>query len=189
MTIILTSTTPFLIIWRSWSAMKKTYMNSFRICTKQPVDSSTQESALTSGYDDSVEVRRKCCTGYPCRLLCGCKDPRQQKIEYDQHFLKLLLERHAYFNIRSDLRCSCCCCCTCFKTSFCPDMYFYFLNHSQLLGMVGALPEHPFTREQRRMAYMLQQSIAFCFASVLASVDFEPYELRYFTKGRRHPWF
>ena len=159
------------------------YENSFRICTKQP-GISRKESVLASGYDESVEVRWKCCTGYLCRLLCGCKDPRRRAIEYDQHFLMRLLEKQAYFNIRSDLRCGCCCCCTCFKSSYCSDMYFYLLNHSQLLGMIAALPEHPFTREQRRMAYMLQQSIAFCFASVLASIDFQPYELRYYYGGQ-----
>ena len=110
--------------------------------------------------------------------------PRQQKIEYDQHFLKLLLERHAYFNIRSDLRCSCCCCCTWFQTSFCPDMYFYFLNHSQLLGMVGALPEHPFTRSNGEWRTCCNNQLPSASQVYLPVLISNLYELRYFYQGQ-----
>lgn len=85
---------------------------------------------------------------------------------------------HVYFNTRASLRPGCCssrgCCCGYLsKSSYITDLIFFLLNNSQFLSMMGCMHDHPFSREERRLAYMLQQTLAFAIASVLTTMDFD----------------
>jgi len=44
------------------------------------------------------------------------------------------------------------------------DYIFYVLNQNSLLSMFACVPEHPFSRYDRRLAFIVQHSVAFIFA-------------------------
>jgi len=106
---------------------------------------------------------------------------RSDRDRYLDGFWKNIMNGVAYAGITGDLSrssfcklCTCCGCCS--KSSYYNDFYFYLSNNHQVVSMFAACPGHPFTRNHRRMAYILQQSIAFVLATIAASLAYQDKE-------------
>lgn len=108
---------------------------------------------------------------------------RGDREKYKDGFWNDIMAGKAYYGITSTtLKCGLCCCCSslaltagCSKSSFYNDFYFYMGNNHSVLSMWSACPGHPFSRSHRRLAYLLQQALAFSLSVVAASLDYTAY--------------
>ena len=64
----------------------------------------------------------------------------------------------------------CCHSCCCQEDSYCGDFLFFFFNNHQILSCFGATPGHPFSRHDRRLCYLVQQTVGFCLATIAATL-------------------
>lgn len=99
---------------------------------------------------------------------------RNDRDRYLDGFWRSIMDGVSYAAITGNhSRSSCCtlcmCCGCCAKSSFYNDFYFYLSNNHQFISMFAACPGHPFSRNHRKLAYTLQQSIAFVLATIAAS--------------------
>jgi hypothetical protein len=122
-----------------------------------------------SDIDDSLHHMEEAERAPDSGAVDADEDVLDQGFQYE---LARPLAPHAYFNIRSDLRPCCCMCCCCCKSSWLTDLMFYLMNNHQVLSMIACVKGHPFSRAERRMAYMLQQSFAFAMAAVVSTMTF-----------------
>lgn len=112
----------------------------------------TTEEAADIKEKDNVKYETICGRE---KNLCGKKFP-----VYDYHgdFKKSLIAGRSYYNsydgIRSDS-------CFCLAASLYSDAMFFFFNNHSLFAMSAALKGHPFSRYNRRMAFIVRHGLAF----------------------------
>lgn len=128
-----------------------------------------------SDIDDSIHHMEEATARFP-------EQGGEEGENYDAGFLFELsnpIRPHVYFNTRANLGPSICRCCRscCCRSSWLTDFIFYILNNSQVLSMMGCCHDHPFSREERRMAYLLQQTLAFAISSVVTTMTFDTLEV------------
>jgi hypothetical protein len=123
-----------------------------------------------SDIDDSIHHMEEATARFP-------EQGGEEGENFDAGFLFELsnpMRPHVYFNTRANLRpWMCRCCRSGCKSSWLTDLVFYLLNNSQLISMMGCCKDHPFSREERRLAYLLQQTLAFAIASVVTTMQFD----------------
>jgi hypothetical protein len=108
---------------------------------------------------------------------------RGDRERFNDGFWKNIMNGKSYAGINSaKLGCGLCGCCAtpglcgcCVTSSFYNDFYFYICNNNIVLSMFCACPGHPFSRSHRRLAYLLQQAVAFSLTVIAASINFSPY--------------
>ena len=84
--------------------------------------------------------------------------------EYNPLFLLKLLSADSYFGIADGLVCCCCC-----ATSMMGDFFFYLFNHHTILSMLFASKQNVFSRGERRIAFYVQNCLAFFFSILVVS--------------------
>jgi len=89
------------------------------------------------------------------KVICGKKFPI---MKYHGDFSKSLVNQRAYYdsydNRRSDS-------CFCLASSLYSDAMFFFFNNHSMFSMAGAIQAHPFSRYNRRMAFIVRHGLAF----------------------------
>jgi len=100
-----------------------------------------------------IESEKDCCGNE--KRCCGQKT---QVHEYDPNFTLSLLNQRTYYDTYNDVKTDSCCC---QPSSLYSDCLFYFLNNHSIVGMFAALKGHPFSRYERRMAFIVRHGLAF----------------------------
>jgi len=131
------------------------------------------EQAVTSEEAAHIKERatvdivyEKDCFGRE-KQCCGQKFLVHQ---YDDNFTESLLKLRAYYNSYDNKRMDSCCC---HAHSISSDCLFYFLNNHSVFGMVAALPGHPFSRYDKRMAFIVRHGLAFFISILFFRLDLE----------------
>jgi len=99
-------------------------------------------------------------TGYS-GIYC-CITGSQCIYEFDPYFHKELIKQRLYYNCANSSN---------MYQALRSDYYFYILNENSLLGMFCCLPGHPFSRFERRLAFIVQHSVAFILTTLVSKLD------------------
>lgn len=109
-----------------------------------------------------VNHKPGCCR----RFWCGWDGGED---EYNPLFIKKILSPAAYYGCVDDM--VCCLCCT---SGMSADFIFFLLNRHSLLSMFCASKQNSFSRNERRVAYYVQHSLAFMCAVLVESSGMDP---------------
>ena len=107
------------------------------------------KSVDNNEYDSSLEMKE-----IP-RKSNSCISGTASRYELDPYFEKELIKQRLYYNCGNS---------TSMSSACRSDYFFHILNENSLLGMFACLPEHPFNRYERRLAFLVQHSTAFILA-------------------------
>lgn len=127
-------------------------------CGQAVVAQSAKVTATTASTPTDIRIG----SSVLYQFFCGPTIP----LKYCSSFRKRLLTGAAYWGCASHSFC-------CFSGSgFLSDMMFYFCNNHIILSMFSASLQHPLSRAERRVAFLVQHSVAFFLSVLLSMISF-----------------
>lgn len=110
-----------------------------------------------------------CCL---CNLTCYIFFGDDDCEDWNPLYVKKLLTKQAYYGIPDDkMCCTWCCCCT---GGIWADFVFYLMNHHTVVSMMACSKQNAFSRGERRVAFFVQHTMAFLFASLVVYANVTP---------------